>query len=63
MLGAGNVQSFDHNGKVYQFISAPGTGKYTGKLLLSGMSYNPHKIVRQNPPLPYFYVGVVLFKD
>ncbi|XP_066930869.1 integrin alpha-V-like [Clytia hemisphaerica] len=33
LLGNGNVQSFNSNGSLYQFISTSGSGKYTGALV------------------------------
>uniref|UniRef100_A0A7M5XGG6 Uncharacterized protein n=2 Tax=Clytia hemisphaerica TaxID=252671 RepID=A0A7M5XGG6_9CNID len=33
MLGTGGVQSFNNEGKLYQFISAPGSGRYIGAVV------------------------------
>ena len=33
MLGYGQIESFNNNGNLYQFLTAPGVGKYSGAVV------------------------------
>jgi len=36
LLGLGDIQTFNQDGKLYKFITAPGSGRYTGKIFPVG---------------------------